>query len=179
MSMSGAAALLSSSRGKDDAARRRANTPHLAERILEAKGPDLAQTNLSQSECLPIASRCADRFPRLKYQRRATPTVRGVGRTARVSWSFSRRPFYFSNIPRGLIGALQTHPEGCFVTACAVLGFSPTRLGAMLHAYLAIGGARSMRAWTEAAGIAPLDWAADIPNMNCPAGLAKLADAHG
>ena len=34
----------------------------------------------------------------LKYRCRATPTVRGAGRTARVSWSFSRRPFYFSSI---------------------------------------------------------------------------------
>ena len=37
-------------------------------------------------------------IPRLKYRCRATPTVRGVGRTARVSWSFSRRPFYFGSI---------------------------------------------------------------------------------
>lgn len=81
-------------------------------------------------------------------------------------------------LPHGLLDALRMHPEGRFAAACPVIGFWPTRLGAGLEAHLAAGGARSMRAWTQTAGIAPLDWAADIPNMNVPADLAGLGDAH-
>lgn len=63
------------------------------------KVPDLAQTSLSQSKLLvPTPPTLWRSIPKLRYRYRATPTVRGVGRTARVNWSFSRRPSYFSDI---------------------------------------------------------------------------------
>lgn len=81
-------------------------------------------------------------------------------------------------LPHGLLDALQTHPEGCFAASCPVIGFWPTRLGAELETHLAAGGPRSMRAWTQAAGIMPLDWTGDIPNINSPVDLADLGGAN-
>ena len=80
-------------------------------------------------------------------------------------------------LPDGLLAALRGHADGAYVASCPVIGLWPTRLAGSLEQHLANDGPRAIRAWAEAAGIAPLDGFPPIANVNSVADLADLAKA--
>lgn len=64
--------------------------------------------------------------------------------------------------------------EPVYVQGCPVMAVWPARLAGALHAHLADGGDRSVRAWARAIGARPVLPGLAIPNVNTPADLAAL-----
>jgi molybdopterin-guanine dinucleotide biosynthesis protein A len=77
-------------------------------------------------------------------------------------------------LPPDLAVSLMSGGQGGYVADLPVIGLWPARLAAHLDAHIASGAKRSIRGWAAQAGVAAVDLAIAIPNINRVADLDAL-----
>jgi molybdopterin-guanine dinucleotide biosynthesis protein A len=70
-----------------------------------------------------------------------------------------------------VLEALCRGPAGGYISDCPVIGLWPTELGEALELYLAEGGPKTVEAWAEHVGIAPLRNTGTFPTSTAPPSL--------
>ncbi|MEG3087633.1 molybdenum cofactor guanylyltransferase [Sphingomonas sp. PB4P5] len=81
-------------------------------------------------------------------------------------------------MPLALLDALIAMSSACYVRQMPIVGWWPVALAAPLAQHLAGYSDRSVRGWGALIGAAAIDAAGDIPNINRPDDLARLAAAR-
>lgn len=81
-------------------------------------------------------------------------------------------------MPHALLDTLLAQGTACYVQQMPIVGFWPASLVEPLARHLASDGDRSVRGWGALVGATAIDAAVDIPNINQPDDLARLAAAR-
>jgi molybdopterin-guanine dinucleotide biosynthesis protein A len=78
-------------------------------------------------------------------------------------------------MPHALLDTLIKHGAACYVRQMPIVGFWPAGLAEPLTDHLASDSERSVRGWGARVGAAAIDAGGDIPNINRPDDLSRLA----